>query len=255
MDVKNAFPSLAHVMVFSEQNLESRIAKVDSLVQELPEQHRARERDSSLKWLDGGSALQRLGAPPQLVARLKDWHTQSFVAVEGDSRVASCAKGTRPRDPLADIIFNVAMHAALDMFAKERPTNPHISYVDDTTAFVTHSCPRQLLHEMEFTLVAMRTALARFGLHLNMGPKKTELMLMLRGRGTQEARRSLTHDQGVTCLVLNVGTLLRTCQSYRHLGVILSRTEHMGPEVAARIKKHACSLSSISSQCLLEWES
>ena len=135
--------------------------------------------------------------PVQLAARLEDWHTQSFVAVEGDSRVASCAKGTRPGDPLADIIFHVAVHAALDMFVKERPTNPHVSYVDDTTAFVTHNCPRRLL---------------------------------------QEARRSLTHDQGVTCLVLNDGTLLRTCQSYRHLGVILSRTEHMGQEVAARIK-------------------
>ena len=29
MDLKNAFPSLAHVMVFGEQNLERRIAKVD----------------------------------------------------------------------------------------------------------------------------------------------------------------------------------------------------------------------------------
>ena len=236
MDVKNAFPSMAHVMVFGEQNLVSRIAKVDSLVQELPEHHRAREKDFILRWLEGGSALQRIGVPLQLVERLKDWHTQSFVVVEGDARVASCAKGTRPGDPLADIIFNVAMYAALDMFAKERPTNPHISYVDDTTAFVKHSCPKQLLHEVDFTLVAMRTALARFGLHLNMGPKKTELMLMLRGRGTQEARRSLKHDHGVVCLVLNDGTLLRTCQSYRHLGVILSRTEHMGPEVAARIK-------------------
>ena len=236
MDVKNAFPSLAHVMVFGEQNLERRVAKVDCLVQELPELYRPREKDLILQWLDGASALQRLGVPAKLIARLEDWHTQSFVVVEGDARVASCAKGTRPGDPLADIIFNVAMHAALDMFAKERPTNPHISYVDDTTAFVTHNCPKKLLHEVDSTLVAMRTALAKFGLHLNMGPKKTEVMLMLRGKGTQEARRSLTADQGVTCIVLNDGTLLRTCQSYRHLGVILSRTEHMGPEVAARIK-------------------
>ena len=137
-----------------------------------------------MEWLDGGSALQRLGVPAQLAARLEDWHTQSFVVVEGDSRVASCAKGTRPGDPLADIIFNVAMYAALDMFVKERPTNPHVSYVDDTTAFVTHNCPRQLLKEVDSTMVAMRTALSRFGLHLNMGRGKTELMLMLRGRGT-----------------------------------------------------------------------
>ena len=72
MDVKNAFPSLAHVMVFCEQNLERRIAKVDCLVQALPEQYRVRERDFILKWLDGGSALQRLGVPAQLVARLKE---------------------------------------------------------------------------------------------------------------------------------------------------------------------------------------
>ena len=128
------------------------------------------------------------------------------------------------------------MYAALDIFVKELPTNSHVSYVDDTTAFVTHNCPRQLLKEVDSTMVAMRTPLSRFGLHLNMGRGKTELMLMLRGRGTQEARRSLTHDQDVTCLVLNDGTLLRTCQSYRHLGVIWSRRDHMGQEVAARIK-------------------
>ena len=46
----------------------------------------------------------------------------------------------------------------------------------------------------------------------------------------------MTHDQGVTCLVLNDGTLLRTCHSYRHLGVVLSRTEHMAQEVATRIE-------------------
>ena len=104
-------------MVFGEQNLERRIAKVDCLVQELPEQYHARERGFILEWLDGGSALQRLGVPAQLAARLEDWHTQSFVVVEGDSRVASCAKGRGPGDP--DIIFNVAMYAALDMFVKE----------------------------------------------------------------------------------------------------------------------------------------
>ena len=63
MDVKNAFPSLAHLMVFSEQNPERRVTKVDSIVQELPEQQRASERDFILDWLDGGSALQRLGVP------------------------------------------------------------------------------------------------------------------------------------------------------------------------------------------------
>ena len=69
------------------------------------------------------------------------------------------------------------------MFVKERPTNPHVSYVDDTTAFVTHNCPRRLLQEVDSTLVAMRTALARFGLHLNMGPKKDRIDAYASGKG------------------------------------------------------------------------
>ena len=95
MDVKNAFPSLAHVMVFGEQNFVRCIAKVDGLVQELPEQHRARKRDFILEWLDGGSALQKLGVPAQLAARLEDWHTQSFVVVEGDSPCRILCKKAR----------------------------------------------------------------------------------------------------------------------------------------------------------------
>ena len=57
---KNAFPSLAHVMVFGEQNFVRRIAKVDCLVQELPEQYRARERDIHFgmvgRWLGSSEA-------------------------------------------------------------------------------------------------------------------------------------------------------------------------------------------------------
>ena len=60
MDVKNSFPSLAHVMVFVEQNLERCIAKVDYLVQELPEQYRAREGDFIFgmvgRWLGSSEA-------------------------------------------------------------------------------------------------------------------------------------------------------------------------------------------------------
>ena len=192
MDVKNAFPSMAHVMVFGEQNLERRIAKVDCLVQELPEQYRARERDFILEWLDGGSALQRLGVLAQLAARLKDWHTRSFVAVEGDSRVAPCAKGTRRGDPLADIIFDVATHAALDMFVKERLINPTTPLPLSLTTVRGGSCrrwtPRWLRCARPWHDSACISILAQ---------KKTELMLMLRGKGTQEARRSLLHDQGL----------------------------------------------------------
>ena len=74
---------------------------------------------------------------------------------------------------------------------KERPTNPHISYVDDTTAFVTHSCPKQLLHEVDVTRVAMRTALARFGLHLNMGPQENRIDAYASGEEARKRRADL----------------------------------------------------------------
>ena len=109
MNVKNAFPSLAHVMVFGEQNLERRITKVDCLVQELLEQHRARERDFILEWLDGGSALQRLGVPAQLAARLTRsllWQSKEILA----SHLVRKARGQVTRLQTSFLLWRCMQH-------------------------------------------------------------------------------------------------------------------------------------------------
>ena len=136
---------------------------------------------------DGGSALQRLGVPAQLAARLEDWHTQSFVAVEG------LCERHEARRPACRHHFQCG-DACSTRHVCERTSDKPARLTRRRHHCLCHS--QLLLQEVDSTLVAMRTALARFGLHLNMGRGKTELMLMLRRRGTQEARRSLTHDQG-----------------------------------------------------------
>ena len=63
------------------------------------------------------------------------------------------------------------------------------------------------------------------------GPRQDRIDAYALGKG--HARGAQILD---TCLVRNDGTLLRTCQSYRHLGVILSQTQRTAQEVPARIK-------------------
>ena len=87
-------------MVFGEQNLERRIARVDCLVQELPEQYRARERDFILEWLDGGSARSwhrdwRTGTRSRL------WQSKEILA----SRLVRKARGQATRSQTSFLMW------------------------------------------------------------------------------------------------------------------------------------------------------
>ena len=49
------------------------------------------------------------GASRESVALARDWHTGNWISVEHVDEKRFCAKGTRPGDVLADLVFNVAM--------------------------------------------------------------------------------------------------------------------------------------------------
>ena len=53
--------------------------------------------------------LVAVGASSESVALARDWHTVNWISVEHVEEKWFCAKGTRPGDVLADLVFNVAM--------------------------------------------------------------------------------------------------------------------------------------------------
>ena len=167
--------------------------------------------------------------------------------------VACCSKGTRPGDPLADIIFNLGMTfilSELDKCREEPPSVqwepmrgpflgpdtvscPEVSYVDELAMFISHESPGKLCYRVVDITNRLTEKMASFGLELNMKAGKTECILSLRGRGTAEAQRQLARD-GKQIIFPTKYAKLRIVQSYCHPGIILAKTECVTPEIAKR---------------------
>ena len=160
---RSAFYSLLLEQVLGAADQESALNNVlektsamfpDVLVQAA--RHRAVERHEL------GIALQAPGLGDHFFRVLVSWHHRSWISVDGVRNLACCLKGTRPGDPLADMIFNLGMTfvlSELDKCREEPPSVwwerspdtvscPEVSYVDDWALFISHESPGQLCDRM-----------------------------------------------------------------------------------------------------------
>ena len=112
---------------------------------------------------------------------------------------------------------------------------PEVSYVDDLALFISHDSPGKLCDSVVDITNRLTEIMASFGLELNMKAGKTECILSLRGRGTAEAQRQLARD-GKQIILPTKYAKLRIVQSYYHLGIILTKTGCITPEIAKRCK-------------------
>ena len=204
--------------------------------------HRAVERHEL------GTAPQAAGLVVHFIRVLVNWHHRSWISVEGVRKIACCSKGTRPGDPLADIIFNLGMTFILSELDKcrEEPepmrgpfffgtlgssdtvSCPEVSYVDDLALFISHDSPGKLCDRVVDITNRLTEIMASFGLELNMKAGKTECIFSLRGRGTAEAQRQLARD-GKQIILPTKYAKLRIVQSHCHLGIILTKTGCITP--------------------------
>ena len=112
---------------------------------------------------------------------------------------------------------------------------PEVSYVDDLALFNSSECPSQLCGRVVAITDGLTEITASFGLQLNMKAGKTECILKLQGRGTAEAQRQLGRDRKQIVLSTKYANV-RIVQSYCHLGIILSKSGCITPEIAKRCK-------------------
>ena len=86
-------------------------------------------RHSAVERHELGTALQAAGLEDHFIRVLVDWHHRSWISVDGVRNMACCSKGTRPGDPLADIIFNLVMMFILSELDKCRDEPPSVRWV------------------------------------------------------------------------------------------------------------------------------
>ena len=174
----------------------------------------------------------------------------TWFAVANAHQIQSPTTGSRPGDPMADLLYGFVMSEfltkvhdkleAADVWkytpgqAHAQPVN--LTWVDDTAFAVYAPCDQITALTLE-TLSAIIDTAAEFGLALSYGQGKTAVVTSFHGRGAIRARQTfesnfpvelpvLTEHQGVVPVPLT--------NHYRHLGGVVLRGGVLLPEIKIR---------------------
>jgi hypothetical protein len=111
-------------------------------------------------------AAQAYGAPSPLVNYLKNLHVHSTVTLDGKAAIR-CNRGVRQRDPLSPLLFVMAMEEVLasskpEIKFEQNNLKVHaLAYADDLVLFAGDE------DRLREKLVALESALAKAGMHVN----------------------------------------------------------------------------------------
>ena len=192
---------------------------------------------------------------------LKDAMTNTHFFIKGLDAPCKTNRGTRPGDPLGDLLYNMVMSLILQDARKrvqiatgaewcghpaacpsfdEIPGVPteaffDLAFVDDSAVAIHASSISRVQDIVRAAVEAMDVSARGRGLLLNYAAGKTEVMLHLVGRGSKEAKIRLSdNDNTLRWSVNDDHYCLRVVHSYKHLGTWLQVGAKSAKEVAAR---------------------
>eukprot|EP00435_Cladocopium_sp_Y103_P025065 s1548_g6.t1 len=189
-------------------------------------------------------ALQHVGEHAQGI--IQDMFTASHFSMAGVEKNVCTMRGTRPGDPVADVMFNMVFYLVLRDTRQQfehmtgmnwlgSPRPPHdvtavpafpsagfcdVSFVDDAAYCVYTEKPDQLGPAMRCLVSCLHDVARLRGLTLNYSPGKTEAMLHFAGPGSRKVKSHLWHDmQAKLPVVTELGThIVNVAHEYKHLG-------------------------------------
>eukprot|EP00435_Cladocopium_sp_Y103_P056468 s2453_g19.t1 len=192
-------------------------------------------------------ALQGVGQHAEGI--LRDMFTATHFRMSNIPNAVCTTRGTRPGDPVADIMFNMLFRLVLldtrEMFQRisslpwiGSPVSPadvtdpgempmqgfcDVSFVDDVAYSLHVHDPRALNHEMQCLASCLHDVARSRGLSINYSKGKTEAMLRHAGQGCRKERQKLWHDlEGTLPVITEQETsTLRVVHAYKHLGSFL----------------------------------
>ena len=201
------------------------------------------------------------GLPNHLQRILHDMMTNTFFTIQGLPDPCCTHRGTRPGDPVADILFNMCMTKLLVHFRSkmaevcevpwlgadapiqdftQAATLPREGYVDvtfvDDCALLIHAATNQRIEQIVKAMVeSFDTAASARGLQVNFDRGKTELLWNIIGKGAKAQKQEL-YQQGNQLTWTNNGHsyAVHLCHAYKHLGTWVQTKHRHAKEILAR---------------------
>eukprot|EP00438_Fugacium_kawagutii_P017628 Skav235502 [mRNA] locus=scaffold625:50873:56431:+ [translate_table: standard] len=198
------------------------------------------------------SALTQSHATDHLTFVTRALHRVTWFLCEQESQhVALTTRGSRPGDPIADVLFNLVMgqamhhiddrlrdHGLMENFPlhHDQPlpsscrnfasaTFSGQAWVDDLIYMTSCDDPARLLSQVSQIVSIVQQELASMGIELNLQQGKSEAILHLAGPGSRQLRRELHVENGSMIRFQDVEGSIQTIHAghkYKYLGSILS---------------------------------
>ena len=210
------------------------------------------------------NALTAAGAPEWLRQMGAAFHKHTWYHVRGDNAVTATLRGTRPGDGWADLLFNMVLSKVTQDIEKElcdlgleivltwngqrsfeaQAPGPvetkamQVAWADDLAILVKHGSASQLMEALPVVISTYIDRLASRGLLLNFGSGKSEVLLLLRGAGSQQLRRDIFSQPEPSIDIhtdLCGSFSVRLVYRYKHLGVTVHANGHLMSELRLRV--------------------
>ena len=192
---------------------------------------------------------------------LKDALTNTHFFIQGLDAPCRTNRGTRPGDPLGDLLYNMVMSLILkdarqrtlaatgihwsgspELCANFHDVDPvpaeallDLAFVDDCAVAIHANSIDRVQQVVQATVHAMATAARGRGLLLNYAAGKTEVMMHIVGRGSRAAKIHLhEHNHQLRWQDDGVDYELRAVHCYKHLGTWLQIGAKGRKEIRAR---------------------
>ena len=176
--------------------------------------------------------------------------SDTWFAIPSGQHICKPATGSRPGDPVADILFGLIMghllqsiHERLQQAGVWRytpttaePMPLNLTWVDDTN-FAIFAPPDKLVDVALQTLAIIVDTALEFGLKLSLGETKTTAVCTFHGKGAVAARQGMeaTFPESFPVLTEHLGVVqIPNTNHYKYLGGIVARNGSLMPELHVR---------------------
>ena len=207
---------------------------------------------------------------------LKDMFTGTHFAMHELPGSTATTRGTRPGDPVADILFNMAFRLVvldarrrimdssdLKSFGHPAPASDvtkntevpdagfaEISFVDDIAYTLHTGVAEDLVRQLQVIASCLHDAASDRGLTVNYEAGKTEAVVRIVGTGAKAVRHKIWHEmRGKVPIVTEHGAQsLQLVHSYRHLGSYVQDHAVTQKDIQYRISQAKKAYGQISRQ-------